>query len=299
MSSTGNQSPSQTDLALPGDVGEDFRVLFGEESTSSLENNFYGDSCCGGENPWQLALELAEDGLELARDGSDLVRDGGSLEENGDCAEEKKLVCEGKEFEQEGLCDVFEALGLGLTMGGSGICDPVGPLPIDPLPIEPMPIEPMPVLGGPLTIQGNTVSDGDYKITVFNANHGTLTVKNTVTEQYFMIYGDPHIDTSTGGTANFQHQNTTFVLPDGTQITVQPTNHAGVNTIDKVFISKGDQTVEMTGFTTGDIVTKASTGDECVDPGTVIVAVNGNIGDLRMLGGPEIGDNHHDADIDK
>jgi hypothetical protein len=143
-----------------------------------------------------------------------------------------------------------------------------------------------------LGVNGNTVTDGRYVITGTDTNSGTLTVKDTTNGETFTVWGDPHINTSTGGTADFQHEPVTFKLPDGTEITVEPTSNSGVNTIKEVVITKGREMVTMTGFTTGHVTTtqphQEPVGVTGINPGIVITAKNGNIDDLVLPGGTEI-----------
>jgi hypothetical protein len=254
------------------------------------------DNCWGGGPPLQshqqLGQELVKDGLQLMKDGGELYHDGQVLIQNGDATEGKTLESKGKQLESQGI--EVEEQGIGLETGSGGQCGG-GPQPGGGRP---------PVQGGPLTVKGNTVSDGNYKIIATDVDHGTLTVEDTKTGQSFTVYGDPHIKTSTGGTADFQHQNATFVLPDGTEITVEPTDNPGVNTIDKVIITKGNDAVVMTGFTTNDIDTKdlphqGYSLDASTDHGTVMVAQNGDIGDVQVLGGRLIGNGAHVGDIDR
>jgi Domain of Unknown Function (DUF1521) len=266
----------------------------------SLLDDGGGDDCSGGHgrNRQRLGKELVKDGLQLMQDGSKLWHDGQVLIQNGDVAEGQKLESEGEQLEWQGFN--VEMQGIGVETGSGSQCGgvpPVGPTRGG---------VPAPVLGGgPLKVLGNnTVSDGRYEIIATDVDHGTLTVKDTQTGQYFTVYGDPHVQTSTGGTAEFQHKNATFLLPDGTEITVEPTDNPGVNTIDKVVITKGSDAVVMTGFTTGlvhtkDLPNQGYSLDASTDDGTVMVAKNGDVGEMQVLGGPEIGNDAHVGDIDK
>jgi hypothetical protein len=161
--------------------------------------------------------------------------------------------------------------------------------------------------GGQLSVSGNTVTDGNYKIIATDADHG-ITVEDTASGKSFQVYGDPYIKTDKGGTANFQHEPVTFKLPDGTEITVTPTNNTGpnsVNTIDHVTITKGNDAVTMTGFKNGDVTTTQHPGqghwyDQHTDDGTLIRTGRGeNFDHLKVSGGPQIYNNGNVGNIDK
>jgi hypothetical protein len=163
--------------------------------------------------------------------------------------------------------------------------------------------------GGQLSVDSsdNTVTDGQYKIIGSSDSSGTLTVEDTKTGKSFKVWGDPHITTDQGGNADFQHAPATFVLPDGTQITVTPTDNTGansVNTIDHVTITKGNDAVTMTGFKSGHITTEQHRGegylyDRNTDDGTLIqVGDHGNVDDLTLPDGTQI-TNNNVGNIDK
>jgi hypothetical protein len=150
----------------------------------------------------------------------------------------------------------------------------------------------------------NTVNTGRYTIKASTDNSGTLVVTDNYThsKQTFKVFGDPHIQTGSGGTADFQHAPVTFALPDGTRITVDPTNNPGVNTIKNVTITKGNDAATITGFTSGNLQTqhKAGQGDrlrEHTNPGTVLTAEHGDINDLLLSNGTEIGDGNQVGNI--
>jgi hypothetical protein len=151
--------------------------------------------------------------------------------------------------------------------------------------------------GDPLTVNGNTVNTGRYTITASTGDGGTLTVTDNTTGESFKVSGDPHITTDKGDTTSFQHAPATFMLPDGTQITVDPTHNSGVNYINNVTITKGNDAVEMTGFHTGNLQTQALPGegyylDATTPEGTVLTAENGNIDQLELPNGTLISGNN-------
>jgi hypothetical protein len=146
---------------------------------------------------------------------------------------------------------------------------------------------------GRLTVNGNTVDTGRYTIAASTDASGTLTVTDKTTGESFKVWGDPHITTDKGDTTDFQHAPATFQLPDGTEITVNPTNSSGVNYINNVNITKGNDAVTMTGFQQGDLQTQALPGeghylDATTPDGTVLTAQNGNIDQLELPDGTPI-----------
>jgi hypothetical protein len=154
---------------------------------------------------------------------------------------------------------------------------------------EPVNLDPYASLsvGGP---NGDTIYDGRYTIVFSNTDRGTITVTDNVTKETFTVWGDPHIKTSAGGIANFQHAPATFKLPDGTEITVTPTDNPGVNTIAKVTITKGNEAVTITGFRGGDPHAHLEPGegywlDAHIAHGTMLYAEHGNIDDLVVGNG--------------
>jgi hypothetical protein len=147
----------------------------------------------------------------------------------------------------------------------------------------------------PLSVSGNTVNTGRYTITASTDGGGTLTATDNYTGESFKVWGDPHITEDTGATTSFQNAPATFQLPDGTEITVDPTHNSGsaVQYIDKVTITKGNDAVEMTGFQ-GNLQTQALPGegyylDATTPDGTVLTAKNGNIDQLELQDGTPIG----------
>ena len=109
---------------------------------------------------------------------------------------------------------------------------------------------------------------------------------------------EPQLEISTdkGDTTDFQHAPATFNLPDGTKITVTPTNNSGVNTIDHVTITKGNDAATMTGFKDGNLQTQHLQGegrylDATTPDGTELRTVGGQIDQLVLPDGTEIHNN--------
>ena len=150
----------------------------------------------------------------------------------------------------------------------------------------------------------NTVNTGRYTIKASTDNAGTLTVTDNCTGKSFKVWGDPHIQTDNGGTADFQHAPATFKLPDGTEITVNPTDNPGVNTIKNVTITKGNDAATITGFQGGHLQTQHLPGegrflDATTPDGTVLTTENGQIDELMLPNGTEIADGKNVGNIDK
>jgi Domain of Unknown Function (DUF1521) len=155
--------------------------------------------------------------------------------------------------------------------------------------------------GEPFKVDGNTVDTGRYCITASNDEAGRLEVTDKQTGKKFKVWGDPHIKTGDGDTTDFHKKAATFELPDGTKITIDPTNGEGKTYIEKVAITRGDQAVEMTGFR-GNLKTELKSGqgralDQQYEDGTVMKTKNGEIDDLVLPNGQEIvGNNIKDID---
>lgn len=149
-----------------------------------------------------------------------------------------------------------------------------------------------------------TTPNGRYTANLSTATGGKMTVTDNKTGENITVYGDPHIQTGAGGTADFQHSNVTFNLPDGTKITVNPTNNPGVNYINSVTISsnnaKGVDAVKVSGFQSGSLSVKTLSGEaghragaEAERGSIELNAKGGNINDLVGRHGLEI---HSKAD---
>jgi hypothetical protein len=155
--------------------------------------------------------------------------------------------------------------------------------------------------GEPFKVNGNTVDTGRYCITASNEHKGQLEVTDKQTGKKFKVWGDPHIETGDGDKTDFHRKAATFDLPDGTKITIDPTNGEGKTYIEKVAITRGDQAAEMTGFR-GDLKTELKSGqgqalDQQYEDGTVLKTKNGEIDDLVLPNGQEItGNNIKDID---
>jgi Domain of Unknown Function (DUF1521) len=306
----------------PGMQSTDFMAAFRRHHHHHHDCNQGGDPSCGQGND-----QLEDIGQNLMQDGQQLVQEGQQLIQQGDFQQGMQLVREGARLEQQGA--QLE------SQGGQGT-DPCNQMPGGQMPGGPWgsmggqdPCNPMngqygsqyPTgmngcgdnnFGGgygqncgcgQLSVNGNTVNTGRYTIAASTDNSGTLTVTDNETGKNFKVWGDPHISTDNGGSADFQHAPATFKLPDGTEITVDPTNNAGVNTINNVTITKGNDAVTMTGFTNGNLKTTHLPGegrylDATTQDGIVLRTANGQIDDLVLPDGTQINGNNA-GDIDR
>jgi hypothetical protein len=307
-----------------GTQSADFMAAFRRHHHHHHDCDQDGGPSCGQQND-----QLEDIGQNLLQDGQQLVQEGQQLIQQGDFQQGMQLVREGAQLEQQGA--QLEA------QGGQGT-DPYNPMPGGPW--NPMggqdPCNPMNGWGsqsptgmngcgdnnygggygdygggysqncgcGQLSVNGNTVNTGRYTIAASTDNSGTLTVTDNCTGKSFKVWGDPHISTDNGGTADFQHAPATFKLPDGTEITVDPTDNPGVNTINNVTITKGNDAVTMTGFTNGNIQTTHLPGegyylDATTQDGTVLTTENSQIDELMLPNGTEIADGKNVGNIDQ
>ena len=164
----------------------------------------------------------------------------------------------------------------------------------------------------------NTVDTGRYTL---QASRGTLTVKDNVSGENFKVWNDPYIDTSDGDRTSFANKPATFLLPDGTKVTVTPTTPKPPETtdpehpsipalnpiyIDNVTITRGNDAVQINNVSnpsmrldaTGrlsqvPIETQVLRGqgrllDAITPDGTVLTAKDGHIKDLVLENGTEI-----------
>jgi hypothetical protein len=198
-----------------------------------------------------------------------------------------------------------DVLGRGQQQGGGCGCDGSGQTETPPSSGSPPPSS-SPSCGSsgePFKVNGNTVDTGRYCITASKDEHGRLEVTDKQTGKKFKVWGDPHIETGDGDKTDFHRKAATFELPDGTKITIDPTDGKGATFIEKVAITRGDQAVEMTGFQNGELKTELKTGqgralDQQYEDGTVLKTKNGEIDDLVLPNGQEITGNNI-KDIDK
>lgn len=108
----------------------------------------------------------------------------------------------------------------------------------------------------PLTVNGNSINTGRYTITGSTGDDSSLTITDNETGKTVEVWGDPHIKVNGQNVADFQKDGLTIQLQDGTEVHIQPTSLSnGVSHINQVSVTKGDQAVTMSGFTTGQVHT--------------------------------------------
>jgi hypothetical protein len=284
---------SPLDLGIQGQASFNFQGIFQRHHHHHCDQSGGEDGGCqgGGENE-----QLEQVGQNMLQTGEDMVQEGQRLIQQGDFRQGMQLVREGARLEQQGAR--LEQQGeQGNQVNGNGGCgdDGCGDNGYDNgmgnngfgnngydngFGNNGFGNNGYGCGGSRLSVNGNTVDTGNYTIAASTDASGTLTVTDKCTGKSFKVWGDPHISTDNGQTADFQHAPATFRLPDGTEITVDPTNNPGVNTIDKVIITKGNNAVEMTGFN-GNLQTQALPGegrylDATTPDGTVVNVSNGD-----------------------
>jgi len=141
----------------------------------------------------------------------------------------------------------------------------------------------------------NTVDTGNYTVHASQDNGGTVTVTDNASGEEVKVWGDGQIETSDGDKTSFMDQPATFELPDGTKITVTPTE--GEGHIDNVTITRGNDAVQISGVHDGNLHTEALPGqgrslDGATPDGTVLQAKGGRIADWVLPGGTEVKDNN-------
>lgn len=106
----------------------------------------------------------------------------------------------------------------------------------------------------------NTITVGDYTITASPDKSGKLDITNNCTGKTDEVWGDPHISTADGGTADFQHNNATIALPNGALVNIKPTaNPTGPNTMQQVTVTYGNHAAQF-NFSNGQVQTQDMPG---------------------------------------
>jgi len=139
----------------------------------------------------------------------------------------------------------------------------------------------------------NTVDTGSYTIHASKDDGGTLSVTDNTSGENFKISGESHIQTGDGDKTNFMRQPATFELPDGTKITVTPTEGEGPTYIDNVTITRGNDAAQINGVHDGNLHTVALRDegrylDNATPDGTLLQAKDGHIDDLVLADGTEV-----------
>ena len=118
-----------------------------------------------------------------------------------------------------------------------------------------------------------SATDAGDKITIKISDEYTLEVKKPNTDMSWTltdkegnkvkIWGDPHVDENADGTTDWDFkQNATFVLADGTKISVGTVPYGnGQNVTSSLTITRGDEMVTVNGIDTNNVTyTDSNTG---------------------------------------
>jgi hypothetical protein len=91
-----------------------------------------------------------------------------------------------------------------------------------------------------------------YRIEI---TRGVVKVFDKESNTHVRVWGDPHVHTSDGDKMQFQKDNLTLELKDGTKITIKPTAmRNGVALVDSVLVLKGNQSAVVKNVSgTGDL----------------------------------------------
>ncbi len=124
----------------------------------------------------------------------------------------------------------------------------------------------------------NIINTGRYLIRV---EEQRVRIYDKKTDTWVEMWGDPHLRTKDGDRAQFQKDNLTIDLEDGTKVTIKVTepNEKGVSLIDAVAVMKGMQAVVVEGISdgkpgvkVGNVLNNADAVDAAWADGTVLRA---------------------------
>jgi len=143
-------------------------------------------------------------------------------------------------------------------------------------------------------VHGNTIETQKYEITASKGDFGEVLVRDKATGKTFRSHGDPYIDTGDGDHTSYQNGNVTVNLPDGSKLTLDPTDKSdGRNTIERAVYTKGRNAAVITFDAEGNPTTRELRGqgrrvDLATPDGLDLDTKRGSIDDLKVRGGPEI-----------
>ena len=148
---------------------------------------------------------------------------------------------------------------------------------------------------GSLSVTDNGVIDtGRYLISASEDHGGELIIKDKETGETIRAWGDPHVETSDGDFMKFHQESLTIELPDGTKVTLKPTELTGgkgAEWIDSVAITKGDEAVVLTGFHDG---VRGNLRNDGIKTGWEAAAIDNEFEDGTVLrAGAQIDDLYH------
>lgn len=145
-----------------------------------------------------------------------------------------------------------------------------------------------------IAVYGNTATTKNYVLEFKKGDFAEVHVTDRKTGEKLGSYGDPYIKTGDGDFTSFQNGNVTINLPDGSELTLVPTDKpGGKNTIAKAVYTYGDDGVVATFDAEGNPTTEARPGegyslDFKTRNGVNLFSKNGSIEDLFVPGGGEI-----------
>jgi hypothetical protein len=145
-----------------------------------------------------------------------------------------------------------------------------------------------------ITVNGNTIETENYVISAKKGDYGEVLVRDKATGKTIWSGGDPYLRTGDGDFTSYQNGNVTVNLPDGSKLTLDPTDkNDGRNIIERAVYTKGNDAAVITFDGEGNPTTREMLGqghrlDRRTEDGVDLFARNGSIDDLRVQGGPEI-----------
>ena len=142
----------------------------------------------------------------------------------------------------------------------------------------------------------NTINTPKYTITT---SQDTVTIKDKATGKFVRVWGDPHVETSDGDSADFYTKNLTMALDDGSKVTIVPTElSGGVSFSERVVVTNGNESATISGIHSGHMSIQSSdvngvAADLMTDDGAVMVQKFGSdLDDLTFLDGTEFAGGH-------
>lgn len=127
-----------------------------------------------------------------------------------------------------------------------------------------------------LSREGNVIKTERYDITV---TKDKVSIRDRSTGESVEAWGDPHLWTGDGDKFMFTQDNLTIDLPDGTKVTIEPTEVEGsVSWVEKLHVMAGDNAISVEGIHTGaepvfgELGFNAADVDAAVEDGIVLYA---------------------------
>ncbi len=124
--------------------------------------------------------------------------------------------------------------------------------------------------------EGNVIKTERYDITV---TKDKVSIRDRECGSYVEAWGDPHLWTGDGDKFMFTQDNLTIDLPDGTKLTIEPTEAQGnVSWVEKLHVMNGDNVLSVEGIHSaaepvfGELGFNAADVDAAVEDGIVLYA---------------------------